>query len=239
MDARAPANLAADARLLDVDLSRAQTDLLAEYVALLVQWNKRINLLSRRDIDRIWPRHVLDSLSILPFIAGPRILDLGSGGGLPGIPLAIAAPQLSFTLLDRSERKTRFLEHVALRLGLANVIVRCADIRGRASTDDGATGAGEKAAMSCIVSRAVAEPVRIWQMARGLLAADGVVVVMSAVNVRPVSCSMQASSRQPDATATIAGVERTLHCIDIPGLDQQHEVLVLRRTDDGRREMRV
>ncbi|MEE8078012.1 MAG: 16S rRNA (guanine(527)-N(7))-methyltransferase RsmG [Pseudomonadales bacterium] len=239
MDARAPANLAADARLLDVDLSRAQTDLLAEYVALLVQWNKRINLLSRRDIDRIWPRHVLDSLSILPFIAGPRILDLGSGGGLPGIPLAIAAPQLSFTLLDRSERKTRFLEHVALRLGLANVIVRCADIRGRASTDDGATGAGEKAAMSCIVSRAVAEPVRIWQMARGLLAADGVVVVMSAVNVRPVSCSMQASSRQPDSIATIAGVERTLHCIDIPGLDQQHEVLVLRRTDDGRREMRV
>ena len=239
MDARAPANLTTDARLLDVDLSRAQTDLLAGYVALLLQWNKRINLLSRRDIDRIWPRHVLDSLSILPFIAGPRILDLGSGGGLPGIPLAIAAPQLSFTLLDRSERKTRFLEHVALRLGLANVIVRCADIRGRASTDDGATGAGEKAAMSCIVSRAVAEPVRIWQMARGLLAPDGVVVVMSAVKVRPVSCSTQASSRQPDATATIAGVERTLHCIDIPGLDQQHEVLVLRRTDDGRREMRV
>jgi len=235
VDARAPANLAADARLLDVDLSRAQADLLADYVALLLQWNKRINLLSRRDIDRIWPRHVLDSLSILPFIAGPRILDLGSGGGLPGIPLAIAAPQLSFTLLDRSERKTRFLEHVALRLGLANVIVRCADILDRASTDDGATGAGETAAMSCVVSRAVAEPVRIWQMARGLLAADGVVVVMSAVNVRlegrlnvrPVACSRPTRSRQ-DSTATIAGVERTLHCIDIPGLDQQHEVLVLK-----------
>ncbi len=229
MDARAPANLAADARLLDVELSSAQVERLAGYVALLLQWNKRINLLSRRDIDRIWPRHVLDSLSILPFIAGPRILDLGSGGGLPGIPLAIAAPQHTFTLLDRSERKARFLEHLALRLGLANVFVRCADVVDCARTDD-ARGPGddETAAMSCIVSRAVAEPVRIWQMARGLLAADGVMVVMSAVNLRPVSCSTGANLRQRDSTATIAGVEQTLHCIDIPGLDQQHEVLVLK-----------
>ncbi|MCZ6460073.1 MAG: 16S rRNA (guanine(527)-N(7))-methyltransferase RsmG, partial [Gammaproteobacteria bacterium] len=123
MDARAPANLVAEAQLLGVELSSTQVDLLADYVALLKQWNKRINLLSRRDTERIWPRHVLDSLSILPFIRGPRILDLGSGGGLPGIPLAIAAPQHTFTLLDRSDRKTRFLEHVVLRLGLANVIV--------------------------------------------------------------------------------------------------------------------
>ncbi len=225
MDARAPANLVAEAQLLGVELSSTQVDLLAGYIALLVQWNKRINLLSRRDIGRIWPRHVLDSLSILPFIKGPRILDLGSGGGLPGIPLAIAAPQHTFTLLDRSDRKTRFLEHVVLRLGLANVIVTCADVTDRTHCN------GETVAMSTIVSRAVAEPARIWQMAQGWLAANGIMVLMSAVNVRPdlraahVNSS-GAPSRQQDTAPRLAGVWQTLHRIDIPGLDQQHEVLV-------------
>ncbi len=215
MDARAPANLAAEARELHVELSSAQVDLLDGYVALLLQWNKRINLLSRRDVGRIWPRHVLDSLSILPFIEGPRILDLGSGGGLPGIPLAIAAPQHTFTLLDRSERKARFLEHLVLRLSLANVIVKCADVMDCTS---------EQTTMSSIVSRAVAEPARIWQMAQGLLAGNGVMVVMSAVKV-----DLEAPSKQPDPHAAIAGVQHKRHCVDIPGLDQQHEVLVLRR----------
>lgn len=226
MDARAPANLVAEARLLDVELNSAQVDLLAGYVALLVQWNKRFNLLSRRDIGRIWPRHVLDSLSILPFIEGPRILDLGSGGGLPGIPLAIAAPQHTFTLLDRSERKTRFLEHLVLRLGLANVVVTCVDV------PDGARAhcRDETAGMSCVVSRAVAEPERIWHMAQALLAANGIMVVMSAVNVRPQPDATQVDSDSSRARATdLAGVQQTLHCIDIPGLDQQHDVVVLRR----------
>ena len=113
------------AAALGVALSQTQQQQLLAYLALLVKWNKAYNLTAVRDPDEMVSRHLLDSLSVVPFVAegGERWLDVGSGGGMPGIPLAIMFPQRQFTLLDSNGKKTRFLTQVKLELGLANLEV--------------------------------------------------------------------------------------------------------------------
>ena len=104
-------------------LSTDQHQQLLDYVALLAKWNKVYNLTSVRVIDEMVSRHLLDSLAILPYLSGESLLDVGSGGGLPGIPVSIARPDLSVTLLDSNSKKTRFLQQVKAELKLANVTV--------------------------------------------------------------------------------------------------------------------
>tara|TARA_R110002111_G_scaffold25832_6_gene56345 strand:- start:982 stop:1608 length:627 start_codon:yes stop_codon:yes gene_type:complete len=108
---------------LALTLSALQQQQLLSYVTLLAKWNKVYNLTSVRDIDEMVSRHLLDSLAILPFISGQSLLDVGSGGGLPGIPIAIANPTLTVTLLDSNSKKTRFLQQAKAELGLQNVTV--------------------------------------------------------------------------------------------------------------------
>ncbi|MFT7234997.1 MAG: 16S rRNA (guanine527-N7)-methyltransferase [Methylophagaceae bacterium] len=108
---------------LALTLSDLQQQQLLDYVSLLAKWNKVYNLTSVRDIDEMVSRHLLDSLAILPYLSGNSLLDVGSGGGLPGIPLSIARPDLSVTLLDSNSKKTRFLHQVKAELRLENVTV--------------------------------------------------------------------------------------------------------------------
>ncbi|WP_409521513.1 16S rRNA (guanine(527)-N(7))-methyltransferase RsmG [Pseudomonas sp.] len=117
--------LSQGARQLGVTLDAAQTQRLLGYLALLIKWNKAYNLTAVRDPDEMVSRHLLDSLSVVPFVAegGERWLDVGSGGGMPGIPLAILFPERHFTLLDSNGKKTRFLTQVKLELGLGNLDV--------------------------------------------------------------------------------------------------------------------
>ena len=96
---------------------------LAEYVALLAQWNRAYNLTAVRDPFAMVERHVLDSLTALDFLVGGRLLDVGTGAGLPGLVLAIVRPDLRCTLLDPVRKKTRFCAHAAMTLGLDNVDV--------------------------------------------------------------------------------------------------------------------
>jgi len=110
---------------LGIDVSETQQDQLLAYLALLNKWNKAYNLTAVRDPAEMVSRHLLDSLSVVPQAeqGGARWLDVGSGGGMPGIPLAILFPRRNFTLLDSNGKKTRFLTQVKLELKLANVEV--------------------------------------------------------------------------------------------------------------------
>ncbi len=98
---------------------------LAAYLRLLAQWNRAYNLTAVRGLDAMVVRHALDSLSVLPWLPGDggRLIDVGSGAGLPGIPLAIARPGLRVTLLDSAGKRVRFMRQAVLELTLANVEV--------------------------------------------------------------------------------------------------------------------
>lgn len=119
------AELEQGATQLGIDLSETQQQQLLAYLALLNKWNKAYNLTAVRDPVEMVSRHLLDSLSVEPHVeqGGSRWLDVGSGGGMPGIPLAILFPERRFTLLDSNGKKTRFLTQVKLELKLANVEV--------------------------------------------------------------------------------------------------------------------
>ncbi|WP_199885285.1 16S rRNA (guanine(527)-N(7))-methyltransferase RsmG [Pseudomonas bohemica] len=111
------------ARELGVELTEAQHSQLLGYLSLLIKWNKAYNLTAVRDPDEMVSRHLLDSLSVVPFIEGNRQLDVGSGGGMPGIPLAILFPDMKVSVLDSNGKKTRFLTQVKLELKLDNLEV--------------------------------------------------------------------------------------------------------------------
>ncbi|MBA1331882.1 16S rRNA methyltransferase [Candidatus Endoriftia persephone str. Guaymas] len=97
------------------------SDQLLHYHALLHKWNQAFNLTAVRDPLEMIDRHLLDSLSLLPYVEGKRVLDMGTGAGLPGIPLAICLPQTQFVLLDSNGKKIRFVRQAMMELGLQNV----------------------------------------------------------------------------------------------------------------------
>lgn len=115
--------LSTGARQLGVTLTESQHAQLLAYLALLIKWNKAYNLTAVRDPDEMVSRHLLDSLSVMSFIENGRWLDVGSGGGMPGIPLAILFPDSQVTVLDSNGKKTRFLTQVKLELKLDNLQV--------------------------------------------------------------------------------------------------------------------
>ncbi len=129
------------------------------YVELLEKWNKVFNLTAVRDKEAMISRHILDSLSIWQFIAGyTNIVDIGSGGGLPGIPLAVCCPEVKFTLVDCNSKKTRFLVHVKNTLSLSNVEV----VHSRVENYCPST------LFDCLISRAWASPDSIVEKTRHL-----------------------------------------------------------------------
>lgn len=138
--------LVAGAAQLGIEPDAAQQDRLLHYLAMLVKWNRVYALISRRDGDDWLARHLLDSLAVLPYINGSRIIDVGSGAGLPGIPLAIMCPALDFTLLDSNRKKARFMTQAVIELGLGNVTV----------VDQRAEAFRPGQGFDCVVSRAFA-----------------------------------------------------------------------------------
>jgi len=110
-------------RTMGLTSTSFQQHRLLAYLGLLLKWNAAYNLTAIREPEDMVSRQLLDSLSILPLIRGPRVLDVGTGAGLPGVPLAIMLPDLEFTLLDTNSKKTRFVNQVKLDLGLDNLTV--------------------------------------------------------------------------------------------------------------------
>lgn len=204
------ARLLAGAGQVGAELSEQQGDALLEFAELLRRWNRAFNLISRRDIDRLLPRHLLDSLSAAPLLRGEGVMDLGTGAGLPGVPLAIARGDLQFTLVDRSERKIRFVDQAVRTLALGNVSTYCGDVRRLPG----------EVRFGSVVSRAVADIAQLWQLSAPRLAPGGCLVVMYRGQ------SAEAAQRSPVAVPAGAEVAER-RTVDIPGLEQPHELIVL------------
>ncbi|AVG14859.1 MULTISPECIES: 16S rRNA (guanine(527)-N(7))-methyltransferase RsmG [Chromobacteriaceae] len=157
---------------LALDLTEPQLELLERYLALLVKWNQTYNLTAIRQEERMVSYHLLDSLSLVPHLAGgTRMLDVGSGGGMPGIPTAIARPDLQVALLDSNHKKTTFLRQVVLELGLPNVQV----------VTDRVEAYQPEQKFDRITSRAFSELSEFVKLTRHLMADDGQYVAMKGV----------------------------------------------------------
>ena len=138
------------------------------YVELLVQWNSAYNLTAVRDPEKMIAYHVLDSLSILPFIRGDQCLDIGTGAGLPGIILALAKPDIHWVLLDGNNKKTRFVQQAVMTLNITNVEVVCSRIEKYEP----------EARFNTIVSRAFTSLDAFYECSHHLLALEGSLMAM-------------------------------------------------------------
>lgn len=157
---------------LKLELSDAQIDLLDRYLALLAKWNQTYNLTAVREEKRMVSYHLLDSLSLVPHLdGGSRLLDVGSGGGMPGIPAAIARPDLQVVLLDSNHKKTTFLRQVVVELGLPNVQVMTERVEAYQPEQK----------FDRITSRAFSELAEFVKLTRHLLADHGQYVAMKGV----------------------------------------------------------
>lgn len=116
-------NLAQGLAELDLALPETTQQKLLDYLALFAKWNKVYNLSAIREPQEMLVKHLLDSLAVVKYVEADRLLDVGTGGGLPGIPLALAKPEMQISLLDSNAKKTRFLVQAKGQLGLDNVIV--------------------------------------------------------------------------------------------------------------------
>jgi len=158
---------------MGVTLPEGAIDRLAQYLRLLEKWNRVHNLTAIREPEQMVTLHILDSLSVLPYVAGARTLvDVGAGAGLPGIPLAISRPDLRVTLLDSSHKKATFLEQARMELKLENIAVACERVERW----------HPQAKFDAVVSRAFAELADFVQGARHLVAPEGRMLAMKGVH---------------------------------------------------------
>ena len=214
---------------LGVPLAGAQLQALESFSALVARWNSVARLVSRDDLDRFSHRHLLDSLALAPLLreregaaaardgegaevadASLPVADFGSGAGLPGVPLAIALPRLTFTLIDRSEKKARFLRRVRDELKLPNVRVLCADVRQL-----------QRCSCRAVVARAAMPVQALWRHARAALAPGGYLLVLDRI-VR----SAEAPPVENPGACDGATVRR--HWAQMPQFGAWHGVLEVR-----------
>ncbi|MCA1851310.1 MAG: 16S rRNA (guanine(527)-N(7))-methyltransferase RsmG [Beggiatoa sp.] len=171
MIATPEARLAAGLSALGMALPEARRAALIAFLMLLAKWNRAFNLTAVRDPVEMVPHHLLDSLAVWPYLHGPRILDLGSGAGLPGMVLALADPEREWVLLDSNVKKTRFLTQIVIELRPGNVEVVQARAEAYAPARPFAT----------VIARALAPLVTVFRLARPLCAAKGRILAMKGI----------------------------------------------------------
>ncbi len=210
-DARADLDAGLDALGLDAALAEP----LARYLALMLRWNAAYNLTAIRDPREMVTKHVLDSLAMAPFVgpaAGVRSLaDLGTGAGLPGIPLAIAVPGLHVTLVESNGKKARFMREALRTLGLGNAEV--AESRIEALDRPGA--------FQAITARALATLPLILELGGPLIAPGGALLAMK--GARP---------DEEIAALPTGWAVRSIRPLTVPGLDAERHLVTVGRADE-------
>jgi 16S rRNA (guanine527-N7)-methyltransferase len=177
---------------------------LAAFLELLAKWNRSYNLTAIRSPEDMVTRHLLDSLAVLPFIGEERVLDVGTGAGVPGLVLAMARPAQTFVLLDSSRKKTRFVAHAASRLGLKNVEV----VTARAEAHQDGAGFG------IVISRAFSAAGEFIRLAGHLASATGRLLAMKGAFPEAELASLPAGWKLLAA-----------HRLAVPGLDERRHLL--------------
>lgn len=199
-------NLAAGLEQLGLPLSEAQQQLLLDYIALLQKWNKVYNLTAVREPENMLYQHLLDSLAVLPHLGAGRLLDVGTGGGLPGIVLAIARPELDITLLDSNQKKTTFLRQACIELGLKNVKVECMRVDDYQPTP----------LFDMVISRAFSDLVEFVRLSARLCRSGGVLLAMKGVYPHDELAQLPEQFQQHEVVS-----------LNVPGLEAQRHLVIL------------
>lgn len=200
------------ARQIGVDVSDEQAVLCIDYLSLLVKWNKAYNLTSVRDPREMLSRHLIDSLSISRFVTAPRVMDVGTGPGLPGIPLSILHPDKSFTLVDSNIKKTRFITQSTIELGIKNVTVEHARIETLAFDQP----------FGQITSRAFTALDNMVELCHMHLAENGEFLAMKGLDPHDEKQAM-------NSLFHVKQIER----LDIPGCDAQRHLIIIGRNEEA------
>ena len=197
--------LAQGLREMGIDLAPAIRQKLLKFLQYLEKWNRTYNLTAVRDPEQMVPRHLLDSLSVLPYLQGSRVLDIGTGAGLPGIPLALARPALAFTLLDSNAKKTRFVTQAIHELGLKNVQVVQERVEKFHSPEK----------FDTLIARAFASIPDMLAASRHLCAANGRFLLMKGV------------FPQEELAAVTDGYQAEVTALHVPGLDAARHLVIV------------
>lgn len=192
---------------LNIELDAKTEARLIAYLELLIKWNKAYNLTAVRDPEQMVRRHLLDSLSVLPWIQSGDYLDVGAGAGLPSIPLSIVYPGARFHAIDSNGKKTRFMQQAQIELGLENFSVSCERVQ-QHRTDTVYRG---------ILSRAFAAASDIVDWCQHLMGPDTQIMAMKAV-------VDDAELSQLPKPFKVVG----LHPLRVPGLDETRQLLIIR-----------
>ncbi|KAF1692139.1 16S rRNA (guanine(527)-N(7))-methyltransferase RsmG [Pseudoxanthomonas koreensis] len=198
-----------DDGLAALGLDRALAAPLLDYLTLLLRWNRTYNLTAIRDPDEMVTRHLLDSLAMHPYVQPGALADLGTGPGLPGIPLAIACPGLRVTLVESNGKKARFLREAVRQLGLGQR-ARVAECRAEALDEPGA--------YAQVTARALDTLAGILEVGGHLLAPQGRLLAMKGVHPAAEIAAL------PPGWAALA-----VHPLTVPGLDAERHLVEVGR----------
>jgi len=197
------------ARALGIELDERQLARLVAHLDLVDEWGQRMNLTAIRDRGQQVVKHVLDSLSVRPYLHGTRIADVGSGAGFPGIPLAVVEPGRRFALIESTGKKCRFLEHVRDALGLDNVEV----VQARAESHV------PELRYQTVLARAVGPLADLVRYAGPLLAGDGRLL------------AMKGRYPEDELAARLNGWKvAAVHRLEVPGLGEERHLVELVRS---------
>ena len=180
---------------LNLKVTSEKIDQLLNFIKLIEKWNKAYNLTAIRGKEEMTQLHILDSLAIIPHVEGKRVIDIGTGAGLPGIPLAICLPETYFTLLDSNAKKTRFVQQAVLELKLKNVEICHIRVENHYPEQG----------YDAVLTRAFASLSEIVKLTAHLLVKNGVLLAMKGQNL--------------DAELAQITAEKTVLSVTIPGTD--------------------